>query len=68
MTMMGGLNFFLGFQVKQSANSTTICQEKFIKELLKRFHIENAKPIDTPIQTLLKLDFDEPAPSVGLSM
>ncbi|XP_070029822.1 uncharacterized mitochondrial protein AtMg00810-like [Nicotiana sylvestris] len=36
MSMMGELNFFLGLQVKQSTKGTFICQQKYIKEILKR--------------------------------
>lgn len=61
---MGELNFFLGLQIKQGAFRTTICQQKYIQELFKRFYTEDAKPIDTPINTSSKLDLDEPGPSV----
>jgi len=37
MTMMGELNFFLGLQIKQNSNGTMIHQQKYIKELLKRY-------------------------------
>ncbi|XP_070020896.1 uncharacterized protein [Nicotiana sylvestris] len=43
MSMMGELNFFLGLQVKQSPKGTFICQQKYIRELLKRFDIEASK-------------------------
>ena len=49
MSMMGELNVFLGLQIKQSSNDTMIHQQKYIKELLKRFGMDLAKPIDTPI-------------------
>ncbi|XP_075099067.1 uncharacterized protein LOC142175955 [Nicotiana tabacum] len=51
MNMMSELNFFLGFQVKQSTKGTFICKKKYIKELLKRFDMEASKAIDTPIVT-----------------
>ncbi|XP_070014480.1 uncharacterized protein [Nicotiana sylvestris] len=53
MSMMGELNFFLGLQVKQSSKGTFICQQKYIRELLKRFDMEISKVIDTPIATPL---------------
>lgn len=64
MSMMGDLNFFLGLHIKQSATGATICQQKYIYELLKRFNMEDAKPIDIPMDTFLKLDLDEPGPSI----
>jgi len=37
-----------------------IHQQKYVKELLKRFKMEDSKKIDTPIATTRKLDVDEP--------
>jgi hypothetical protein len=37
MSMMGELNYFLGFQVKQLKEGTFISQMKYIQDLLKRF-------------------------------
>jgi len=34
MSMMGELNFFSGFQIKQTLNGTMIHQQKYVKELL----------------------------------
>nr|XP_009791764.1 PREDICTED: uncharacterized protein LOC104238945 [Nicotiana sylvestris] len=57
---MGELNFFLGLKVKQYKKGTLISQQKYIKELLKRFDMEASKVIDTPIATATRLDMDEP--------
>jgi len=38
--------------------------QKYVKELLKRFGIDSAKPIDTPISPLTKLVMDDGSPSV----
>ena len=59
MSMMGELTFFLGFQVKQMKEGIFICQEKYTKELLKRFGMENSKIAKTPMSTTTKLDKDE---------
>ena len=64
MSMMGELNFFLGFQIKQTSNDTMIHQEKYIKELLKSFCIDSAKPIDSPISPSTRLIMDDGSPSV----
>ncbi|XP_075083304.1 secreted RxLR effector protein 161-like [Nicotiana tabacum] len=68
MRMMGELNFFLGIQVKQSTKGTCISQQKYIKELLKRFDMEASKVIDTPIATATRLDLDESGSSVNQTM
>jgi len=64
MSMMGKLNFFLGLQIKQTSNGTMIHQQKYVKELTKRFRMESAKPIDTPISPLTRLVVDDGSPSV----
>ncbi|XP_070040244.1 secreted RxLR effector protein 161-like [Nicotiana tomentosiformis] len=68
MSIMGELNFFLGIQVKQSQKGTMISQQKYIKELLKRFDMETSKVIDTPIATATLLDMDEPGSLVNQTM
>ena len=64
MSMMGELKFFLGLQIKQTSNGTMIHQQKYVKELLKRFGMESAKPIDTPISPSTRLEMDDGSPSV----
>ncbi|XP_070022502.1 uncharacterized mitochondrial protein AtMg00810-like [Nicotiana sylvestris] len=68
MSMMGELNFFLGPQVKQSTKGTFICQQKYIKELLKRFDMETSKVIDTLIATATRLDMDETGSPMNQTM
>ncbi|WVZ58409.1 hypothetical protein U9M48_008685 [Paspalum notatum var. saurae] len=59
MSMIGELTFFLGFQIKQLKEGTFIYQEKYTRDLLKRFKMDDCKPIDTPMSTNTKLDIDE---------
>lgn len=68
MSMMGELNFFLGLQVKQSTKVTCIIQQKYIKELLKRFDMEESKVIDTPIAVATKLDMDDSGSPINQTM
>ncbi|KAK1601292.1 hypothetical protein QYE76_018137, partial [Lolium multiflorum] len=49
MSMMGELKFFLGFQVRQLAKGTFISQEKYVKDMLKKFDMINANPMKTPM-------------------
>ena len=49
MSMMGYLQFFLGFQTMQMKEETFICQTKYIKDMLKKFDMADAKPIKTPM-------------------
>jgi hypothetical protein len=59
MSMIGELTFFLGFQVKQMREGIFISQEKYTKDLLKRFKMEDYKPIKTPMPSNGHLDLDE---------
>ncbi|XP_075092110.1 secreted RxLR effector protein 161-like [Nicotiana tabacum] len=45
-----------------------ISQQKYIKELLKRFEMESSKVIDTLIATATRLDMDEPGSRVNETM
>jgi hypothetical protein len=59
MSMMGELKFFLGFQIKQLKDGTFICQTKYTKVMLKKFDMENAKSIKTPMPTNGHLNLNE---------
>jgi hypothetical protein len=51
MSMMGELNYFLGFQVRQLKDGTFLSQTKYTQDLLKRFGMKDAKPAKTPMGT-----------------
>jgi hypothetical protein len=59
MSMISELTFFLGFQVKQMREWIFISQEKYTKDLLKRFKMDDYKPIKTPMPSNGHLDLDE---------
>jgi hypothetical protein len=58
MSMMGVLTFFLGFQIKQAKEGTFNSQTKYTRDILKKFGMDKAKPIKTPIGTNGHLDLD----------
>jgi hypothetical protein len=58
MSMMGVLTFFLGFQIKQAKEGTFISQTKYTCDILKKFGMDKAKPIKTPMGTNGHLDLD----------
>jgi hypothetical protein len=64
MSMMGELNYFLGFQVKQLKDGTFISQRKYTQDLLKRFGMNDAKAAKTPMATDGHLDLDKGGKSV----
>jgi hypothetical protein len=57
--MMGKLNYFLGFQVKQLKEGTFISQTKYTQDLLKRFGMKDVKPDKTPMGTDGHLDLNK---------
>jgi hypothetical protein len=58
MSMIGELSYFLGLQIKQLKNGMFVSQEKYIKDMLKKFGMEDAKVISTPMGTNGSLDSD----------
>jgi hypothetical protein len=62
--MMGELNYFLGFQVKQLKEGTFISQIKYTQDLLKRFGMKDAKPAKTPMGTNEHLNLDKGGKSI----
>ena len=71
MSMMGELTFLLGFQIKQLKDGTFISQTKYTKDMLKKFNMEDAKPIKTPMPTQGHLDLNEDGKAVdqkGISL
>ncbi|CAH9069263.1 unnamed protein product, partial [Cuscuta epithymum] len=68
MSMMGELNFFLGLQIKQSSKGTQISQQKYLKELLKKYGMSKGKTMTTPMGTNDRLDADEQGKSIDQKM
>jgi hypothetical protein len=58
MSIMEELKFFLCFQIKQLEDGTFISQIKYTHDLLKKFGMDKAKPIKTPMGTNGHLDLD----------
>lgn len=59
MSMIGELSYFLGLQVKQMKNGTFVSQGKYIKDMIKKFGLEDAKLMSTPMGTSGSLELDE---------
>ncbi|GJW57603.1 retrovirus-related pol polyprotein from transposon TNT 1-94 [Tanacetum coccineum] len=47
ISMMGELTYFLGFQIKQDDKVSSICQEKYTRDLLKKYEISNSALVKT---------------------
>jgi hypothetical protein len=63
MSLLGELSFFLGLQICQRNQGFFISQTKYIREMLKRFRMEDCKPVITPMQTSCKLRKDDDSKS-----
>jgi hypothetical protein len=64
ISMMGELKYVLGFQIKQLEDDTFISQTKYTHDLLKKFGMNKAKPIKTPMGTNCHLDLHTGGKSV----
>nr|GEV88481.1 copia protein [Tanacetum cinerariifolium] len=64
MSMMGELNFFLGLQIKQMEDGIFFNQSKYIKEMLKKFGLEEPKSMKTLMSSDTKLTKDKECESV----
>nr|GEV92867.1 retrovirus-related Pol polyprotein from transposon TNT 1-94 [Tanacetum cinerariifolium] len=54
MTDIGLMSYYLGIEVKQTNEGTFICQERYAKEILKRFDMDKCNPVGTPIEHKVK--------------
>jgi hypothetical protein len=64
MSMMGELNYFLRFQVKQLKDGTFISQTKYTQDLIKTFGMKDAKPAKRPMGRDGHLDLNKGGKSV----
>ena len=64
MTDLGLMTYFLGMEIKQDENEVFICQRKYAKEILKKFHMEDCKAMATPMNSKESLNKDDGADKV----
>ncbi|KAH9672319.1 hypothetical protein KPL70_017676 [Citrus sinensis] len=55
MTDIGLMAYYLGIEVKQKEEGIFISQESYAKEILKKFKMNDCKPISTPVECGVKL-------------
>jgi len=61
MTDLGLMSYFLGMEVKQSDDGIFICQKKYVREILKKFHMDKCKSTSTPMNLKEKFIKDDGA-------
>ena len=58
MSMVGKLTFFLGLQVIQRKEGIFISQEKYARNIVKKFGLDSKKHASTPMSSSTKLNVD----------
>ena len=58
MSMVGELTFFLGLQVKKRKEGIFISQEKYARNIVKKFGLDSTKHASTPMSSSTKLNVD----------
>ena len=66
--MFGRIKIFVGLQIQQNKNGIYITQSKCIKEILKKFGMEDSKLVGTPMCTGLKLTKDDDSKQVDWTL
>ncbi|KAG6498153.1 hypothetical protein ZIOFF_046062 [Zingiber officinale] len=55
MTDIGLVTYYLGIEVNQREDGSFISQAGYAREILKKFRMDNSKPINTPVECGVKL-------------
>ena len=58
ISMVGELTFFLGLQVKQKKEGIFVSQEKYARNIVKKFGLDSKKHASTPMSSSTKLNVD----------
>ena len=58
MSIVGELTFFLGLQVKQKKEGIFVSQEKYARNIVKKFGLDSKKHASTPMSSSTKLNVD----------
>eukprot|EP00253_Pinus_taeda_P008084 PITA_08084 len=51
MSLLGELTYFLGLQVQQNKDGIFLSRTKYLKQILKKYGMEDSKPVCTPMIT-----------------
>ena len=65
ISMFGEIKFFVGFQVHNMKDGIYITQSKYIKKILKKFGMEDSRPVGTPMSTGHKFSKDDDSKEVN---
>eukprot|EP00253_Pinus_taeda_P021924 PITA_21924 len=51
MSLLGELTYFIGLQIQQNEGDIFLSQTKYLKQFLKKYGMEDSKPVCTPMVT-----------------
>ena len=68
MSMVGALTYFSGLQVKQTDSGIYINQAKYARNLVKRFGLDKAAHVRTPMAANAKLTNDPSSESIDVTL
>eukprot|EP00253_Pinus_taeda_P003975 PITA_03975 len=64
MSLLGELTYFLGLQIQQNEGGIFLSQTKYLKQILKKYGMEDAKPVCTPMVTGCSLSANDESAAV----
>eukprot|EP00253_Pinus_taeda_P015557 PITA_15557 len=64
MSLLGELTYFLGLQIQQKEEGIFLSQTKYLKQILKKYCMEDAKPVCTPMVTGCSLSANDESAAV----
>eukprot|EP00253_Pinus_taeda_P014653 PITA_14653 len=64
MSLIGELTYFLGLQIQQKEGEIFLSQTKYLKQILKKYGMEDEKPVCTPIVTGCNLSANDESAAV----
>jgi hypothetical protein len=68
MTDLGIMKYFLGIEVDQSTKVIFVCRQKYVADILKRFHMEECNPAETPIPLGTKFSRKDEGPTMDSTL
>eukprot|EP00253_Pinus_taeda_P015797 PITA_15797 len=64
MSLLGELTYFLGLQVQQNKDAIFLSQTKYLKQILKKYGMEDSKPVCTPMVTRCSLSSNDESATI----
>eukprot|EP00253_Pinus_taeda_P035988 PITA_35988 len=64
MSLLGELTYFLGLQIQQKKGGILLSQTKYLKQILKKYGMEDAKLVCTPMVTRCSLSANDESVAV----